>query len=133
MGCIRHGLHPSGQHGEWPAAASVRIALDGLGCEHYGLHPRRADLIDRIAYDRLLQASAQHGLSTRRLTDPRREDVPEVGLRDRRPNVVVVETGQRATDGSGAQLGCGEMRKTATELSDWSSRVADDDGLVHVP
>ena len=109
MGCIRHGLHPSGQHGEWPAAASVRIALDGLGCEHYGLHPRRADLIDRIAYDRLLQAGAQHRLSTRRLADPRREDVPEVSLRDRRPDVVVVETGQRATDGGGAQLGCGEM------------------------
>ncbi len=132
MGCVRHGLHPPRQHGEWSIAASVRITLDGLGCEHYGLHPRRADLVDRVAYDRLLQAGTQHRLSTRRLADPRREDVPEVGLRDRRPDAVV-EAGQRAADGGGAQLGGGEMRKTSAELPDGSSRVADDDGLVHVP
>ncbi len=89
---VRHGFHPPRQHCE-RSIATVSIALDGLGCEHDGLHPRRADLIDGTAYDRLTKAGAQHGLSTRSLPDSRGKDVPKVGLRDLRLDVFPVDAG----------------------------------------
>ncbi len=68
---VRHGFHPPSQHCEWSVAA-VRIALDGLGSKHDGLHSTRANLVDSVAYDRILQASANDRLSTWSLSDSRR-------------------------------------------------------------
>ena len=101
---------------------------DALSREHDGLQPRPAHLIDRQRGDVISEAASQCGLTCRRLTEPRRDDVAhDAFLDDGR-----VDAGARngLTDHDGAELWGSERLQRSEELAGCGSSGGNNDNAT---
>jgi hypothetical protein len=102
---------------------------DRGGCLHDRLQARAADLVHGDGAQRFRKAREQSGLTRGVLAHARLQHVAHDALLD--GGLGGGRIGERGLDGKGAELGCGDLGKRATELSDGGATGGDDDGVAH--